>query len=83
MEEQRKRDLEREWIKAMAVINGIVLEAIDQGKVIEIKSSSCSDEIKNNGWGDVEITFLSGSKLKAHVELDLKPKHRTHRAKKG
>ena len=83
MEEQRKRDLEREWIKAMAVINGIVLEAIDQGKVIEIKSSSRSDEIKNNGWGDVEITFLSGSKLKAHVELDLKPKHRTHRAKKG
>jgi len=83
MDEQRKLGLEKEWIKAMAVINGIVLEAIDQGKVVEIKSSSQSNNIKNNGWGEVEITFLSGSSLKAHFELDLKTKHRTHRAKKG
>ena len=83
MDEQRKQDLEQEWVKAITIINGIVLEAIDQGKVLEIKSSSQSNNIKNNGWGNVEITFLSGSRLKAHVELDLKTKHRTHRAKKG
>jgi len=81
MEEQRKLDLDREWTKAMSLIDSIMEKAIDQGKVVEIKSRSQSDNIKNKGWGDVEITFISSSKLKVHIELDLKPKHRTHRAK--
>ena len=77
-----KEDLDREWTKAMALIDSIMEEAIDQGKVVEIKSSSQSINAKGKGWGDVEITFISG-KLKAHIELDLKIKHRTHRTKKG
>jgi len=80
MEEQRKQDLDREWTKAMALIDSIMEEAIDQGKVVGIKSSSQSINAKGKGWGDVEITFISG-KLKAHIELDFKAKHRTHRAK--
>jgi len=81
MDEQRNRDLEQEWIKAMAVINGIVEEAIDEGKIAKVKTNSKADENKNNSQGNIELTFISGAKLKAHIELDFKAKHRTHRAK--
>jgi len=81
MEEQRKRDLEQEWVKAVVIMDGLAKRAIEEGKVAKLKSRSQSDNIENNGWGDVEVVFSSGAKLKAHIELDFKAKHRTHRAK--
>jgi len=81
MEEQRKQYLEQEWVKAVVIMDGLAKRAIEEGKVAKIKSSSQSDNIENNGWGDVEVVFISGDKLKVHIELDFKAKHRTHRAK--
>jgi len=80
-EKERKRNLEQEWIKAVAIIDGLAKKAIEEGKVATLKSSSQSDNIANNGWGDIEVVFSSGDKLKVHIELDFKAKHRTHRAK--
>ena len=83
MEEQRKQDLEQEWVKAVVIMDGLAKRAIEEGKVAKLKNSSQSDNIENNGWGNVEMAFKSGVKLKAHIELDLKTKHRPHRDKKG
>ena len=73
-EKERKQRLEQEWIKAVAIIDGLAKRAIEEGKVAKLKSSSQSDNIENNGWGNVEMAFKSGVKLKIHIELDLKPK---------